>query len=246
MFDKLELGWDPREVSHLDSVGATPRVLRGAVRSWPAVERWSRGYLVDHAPDWPVLAAALDGARVARDSRGLALRSCRLADAGDDEYIMAPLDGAPAIVRADIRAPEPFQRASWRSSKLWLSPASAESPLHFDLAHNFHAVVSGRKKFLVFLRRDSRNLYPDWTGVPNFSRVDPERVDRSRFPRFARSQPFTYTLEAGDAIVLPGGVWHHVTTCAPTISLNFWWASGLHGVACRLADRAKRLVGKSR
>jgi hypothetical protein len=226
-----------------------PWVWRGAVRRWPACGRWTARALADAAPTWQVPVAALDDGRLALDRRrGLVLASRPLGGvvgpAGllPGGHVMAPLDTLPPALAAALDEPTLVRGARWRSGKLWMAPAGTVTPLHFDVAHNFHALLSGRKRFLLFRRRDWPRLYPEplTSGVPNFSRVDPLRPDLARFPRFAAARPVEYTLEAGDALVLPGGVWHHVTTERDSVAVSFWWARGLHALAAAAADRAKR------
>jgi hypothetical protein len=232
---------------------ARPTLVRDAVRAWPAAGTWTPAYLARVAPEWRVPVTRLDGLHVAFDrERGLRRTRRPLGELvalleGGDGYVMAPLDELPAALRGDVGEPELCAGASWRSSKLWISPRGAVTPLHFDVAHNLHAVLHGRKRFVLFARSDFRALYPEpiWSGVPNFSRVDLSRVDEARFPRFRRARPIVITVEAGDAIVIPGGVWHHVTSEREAVSVSFWWARGAHALVARAADWWKRVRGLS-
>ena len=227
-----------------------PLVLRGALRGWRAVGRWSPSYLATAAPEWRVPVAELRGGKLVLDrQRGLQLVRRPLGEIVErfDGYAMPALDELPAALRADIGEPAVCQGAPWRSAKLWVAAPGAVTPLHFDVAHNVHALLHGRKRFLLYPRTDWFRLYPEplASGVPNFSRVDPTG-DPGRFPRFRRARPLTCTLESGDALLIPGGVWHHVTSETETVAVNFWWARGLHALAAGLADRLKRRRGLSR
>lgn len=225
--------------------GGEPRLLRGAVRAWPAVGRWSAEWLAGAHPDWEVPVGATARGQLALDRR-LTLRMQRqpLPEALAAGYVMAPLDELPPALRAAVAEPALVRGARWRSGKLWISARDTVTPLHFDVAHNFHALVSGRKRFRLYRRADWCALYPQppWSGLPNFSRVDPERVDGA-FPRFARARPLLFTLEPGDALVIPGGVWHHVTSELDSVSVNFWWARGLHARLAAGTDALKRWRG---
>ena len=151
-------------------------------------------------------------------------------------------------MRADVPVPEPCRGAPWSSGKLWVSPAGAISPLHFDVADNLHAQLAGRKRFLAFERGRFATMYPEppWSPVPNFSRVDPLSPDLTRFPRFRRAAPLAATLAPGDVVFLPARTWHHVTSEEASISVNFWWARGALAWLARGADAWKRARGLSR
>jgi ribosomal protein L16 Arg81 hydroxylase len=161
---------------------------------------------------------------------------------------MAPLDALPPDLRAEVVLPAPCRGAAWASSKLWVSPAGAISPLHFDIANNLHAQLHGTKRFLVFERGHPLTMYPEppWSSVPNCSRVDPEAPDLDRFPRFRDAAPLYCTLSPGDIVFLPTRTWHHVTSLATSISFNFWWANGTLAWLARAADALKRARGINR
>jgi Cupin-like domain len=246
---------DPGALAAASSAGGAPCVVRGAVAAWPAVGRWSPEYLASAAPEWRVPVARVEAERVAIDRRRglhvsmLPLRDfvASFADAAAG-YAMAPLDALPPALARDLGEPDLCRAARWRSAKLWISARGVVTPLHFDVAHNFHAVLHGRKRFLLYPRADWFALYPESiaSGAPNFSRVDPLRADYARFPRLRRARPLECTLEAGDALCIPGGVWHHVTSERDSVSVNFWWARGLHALAAGAADWLKRARGLSR
>jgi hypothetical protein len=243
------------QISGLDRIeGLAARneagVVRSAASGWPAFETWTLRRLAERLGPAPVTTAELRAGRVCVGRRGLDLTT-RAADealarieAGDASlYVMTTLDDLPDAIRADAPVPAPCKHALWRSAKLWVSPAGAISPLHFDVAHNIHAQLRGRKRFLVFDRRDRAALYPErpWSAVPNFSRVDPRAPDLARFPRFPRATPRECTLMPGDAVFLPSGTWHHVTSEEASISVNFWWADGLLAAAAHMANLMKRV-----
>jgi [protein]-arginine 3-hydroxylase / protease len=231
-------------------------VLRGAASGWPAFDRWTLASLRERLGERPVPSARLRGRRLQVDRRrGIDLRAQPAAEVlagierGDHgAYLMAPLDALPAELRAEVVVPAPCRGAAWVSSKLWVSPAGAISPLHFDMAHNLHAQIHGTKRLLVFERGRPWEMYPEppWSPVPNFSRVDPEAPDLDRFPRFRNAAPLTCTLSPGDVVFLPARAWHHVTSLATSISVNFWWANGALAWLVRAADALKRARGISR
>lgn len=233
----------------------TPCVMRGLARRWPAVERWTFASLSDHAGDDEVDVAELEGRRLAVDARaGVRLRRDsfgsvlgKLSRGDDASYVMTRLEPLRGL-HDDLRPPEAWSRARFRSSKLWVSPAGAVSPLHFDVSENIHVQITGRKRFILVPTRDTRGVYPSapWSSTPNFSRVDLSAPDFRRFPRLAGVKRWQSELSPGDAVFIPGLVWHHVTTLEPSISVNYWWSRGLLSLAARGADAFKRLRAISR
>jgi hypothetical protein len=248
------------EIAHADALAAhvtrgAAGVMRGGASDWPALTRWTLAGLRERLGDLPLPTARLRGRTLGVNRRGveLALRPASevlaAIERGEDgAYLMAPLDALPAAVRADVPVPGPCRGAPWSSGKLWVSPAGAISPLHFDVANNLHAQLGGAKRFLTFERGRFGVMYPEppWSPVPNFSRVDPLSPDLARFPRFRRAVPRSTQLAPGDVLFLPARTWHHVVSEEASISVNFWWAHGALAWFSRGADAWKRLRGISR
>jgi hypothetical protein len=88
--------------------------------------------------------------------------------------------------------------------------------------------------------------YSLFSSLPNFSRVDPERPDLARYPRFAQASPLTCELGPSDVLLLPSGWWHHVRTTETSISVNFWWAEGKLLALALAAETFKKLRRISR
>jgi ribosomal protein L16 Arg81 hydroxylase len=54
-----------------------------------------------------------------------------------------------------------------------------------------------------------------------FSQVDPENVDRDRFPLFRKAKPIEITVAPGEVLFIPIGWWHHVRALDLSISISF-------------------------
>jgi hypothetical protein len=238
-------------------VGARrPVVLTGLVRDWPARRRWSGDFFAAAYPDVLVTTARLaDGVVVMDRRRGLIQGRERLGPflaalgaGAHDRYMMAPLGELPQELRADAPPPAYLAGTTLQSAKLWIGSAGTVSGLHFDLADNLHAQVSGRKRFTLVDPRQSACVYPNsfFDGVPNGCRVDVERPDHARFPRLRDAELLVAELEPGDAIYVPRGWWHHVRTLELGIAVNFWWARGVRRLLVQAADYVKRVRRISR
>merc|ERR1712048_544017 len=108
----------------------------------------------------------------------------------------------------------------------------------------------GSKRFLLLGAEQTPKLY----GFPTLHALDPlSRVDleaskeelTSRWPRIAEARGAAVTLEAGDALIFPQGVWHHVHSLErENVSLSFLFALG-EGEACG-SNAAQVRLGKLR
>lgn len=234
---------------------ATPVVLRGVATSWPATERWSLDRLAREHGDLRVLAARLDRGAVVMDARrglehapvtlGAFLEALR--GGARDRYVSTPLADLPPTLARDAPLPPYCDGASWHDGNLWIGADGTTSGLHFDVADNFHAVVSGRKRFVLAPPRQSASLYPNGPlhGVPNGARVDLERPDFERFPRMRDASPVVAELGPGDMLYIPRLWWHQVRTIGTCVSVNYWWSSGPYGALVTMARWFKRARGVS-
>jgi hypothetical protein len=103
-------------------------------------------------------------------------------------------------------------------SALWFGPAGTLTPLHHDTSNILFAQVYGRKKLYLVspvelaLWNGARAMYADW---------DPERPDAgfARHPELRDVLLREVVLEAGEALFIPVGWWHHVRSLTVSISL---------------------------
>jgi hypothetical protein len=162
-------------------------------------------------------------------------------------YVMSDLDDLPALA-AEAPVPPHCARALWRVSRLWISAAGTTSALHFDVAHNLHTVIRGRKRFRLFAPSQTPRLYPrgPLASMPNASRVDLDAPDYARFPRLARAEEWVAEVGPGDTLFLPGFWWHHVHTALHTISVNAFFATGARAALLATVNAYKRVRGLSR
>ena len=234
----------------------TPVVLRGLVSDWPIVSaaRTAPG-LADHlrarSAQQPLdvwVAAPEIGGRFfyADDLIGLnhrrekttvgdlADRLVRDADTAAPEAVYAggvPLDRHLPALLAETPMPL-LPEGGDRLTSLWLSNR-VRTAAHWDLAQNLAAVVSGRRRFIVFPPDQVANLYigpidATLAGQPT-SLVDFHAPDLDRFPRFAEAMLAARVAELGpgDVIFIPSLWFHHVETLDPVGAMvNFWWREG--------------------
>ena len=71
---------------------------------------------------------------------------------------------------------------------------------------------------------DERATEKDDEGVPSFSRVDYERLER--FPLFKDATPMEFTVRQGQALYLPAGWFHDVSSAESGeghVAFNYWF-----------------------
>jgi hypothetical protein len=240
-------------VFHRDYVRRSrPVIIDGMMGDWPAMRTWSFAYLRERWGTLEVPVVKLQDRSLGRDPAvGLAYQSATLQQAVDlvfDEsgpgyYMIAPIEDALRAVFDDVKMPPYCVGKPRLRSRLWMSAGNTVSPLHRDFPHNMYAQVVGRKRFILLPPRDKHRVYPYSlrSKLPQVSAVDPENPDYGRYPRFRDARPLVVELGPGDLFYLPGRWWHQVRTLAPSLSLNWWWATGIVRVLSDIADVYKRL-----
>jgi hypothetical protein len=232
-----------------------PVVLTGVLDAWAGRGRWSIDDLAAvHGVRVPV--ARTRGGEVITDSRrGLVFDEAPLGEVvaslqrGEHAgYVMARLDELPADLRREAPALPYGEGAPWRVAKLWISAPGTTTRLHFDMADNVHAVIAGRKQFILIDPAQSDCVYPRGilSDLPNGAEVDPEAPDLARFPRFLGARPMRADVGPGETIFIPRRYWHQVRTVELTLAVNLWWAEGARALLVRAADAFKRARGLSR
>jgi hypothetical protein len=231
-----------------------PVVLTGLTQGWLPSEAWTPDRMASHYGDARVVAATLANGTLADDSTGgllfrhLLLREFieSLARPGAaTHYVMAPTWNFPATFQQDYRVPPYCVGAPHLRAKVWLGKAGTVTPLHRDVPHNLHVHLAGRKRWLLFPPGQSSRFYPRglFSGMPNFSYVDPEQPDYDRYPRFHGMTAFGATLNSGETLFIPHGWWHHTRSLDNAVAMNFWWGGKLIYLAALASTIFKRVCG---
>ncbi len=223
----------------------TPVVMRGLVDGWPAFNLWTPDYFRKHCGTRKVSVEIWDdggpGADVATHFKGRS-EDMPLADyldliARDDtgkKYYLAqqPLEAVAPELMKDISPlgyyPE-WIRKLVQPVLIFFGPKGTVTPYHYDPTHNILVQVKGRKKVVLVSPDQSRLLYHPWK-IPGFNRynyspVDPTLPDPERFPLYETTRRYEFVLEEGEALFIPIGWWHHVSSLAPSINVTFWWVT---------------------
>ena len=132
----------------------------------------------------------------------------------------------------DIPVPEYVRRHGQYGQMLWMGATNTIAPPHYDPGNTLHAVIRGRKRFLLFDRRELWHMHPYgvFSGYyPHTSKVlDADHADLTKYPRFQSVTAHECVLQPGDFLYIPVGWWHQVNTLEPSIAVSFWWRGGLN------------------
>lgn len=216
-------------------MAAKPVVVSGAMSEWKAFHSWTPAFLEAKAGHATVPAFTLpDDQPAGRFFYGgenqfgeRNMRDClRMLRGAESRVYVAgvPIARYLPMLEEDFAVPEFLGRPKQVKTALWVSGANSSGPLHYDLDDNVHALVGGRKRFLLFDYREARGLYPNpaFSTFPHYSRVDTVDPDYARHPRFREARGYEVILDPGDMLYIPTGCWHQATTLEPSIAVTFW------------------------
>lgn len=154
------------------------------------------------------------------------LRECEEEDAPSRYIQSIPMvDYVPSIV-ADNKMPylKDVSPRAWIGGKTTVQT-------HFDPSENIAMVVMGKRIAILFPPDQLPNLYPGpletAPGGVFVSTADIDRPDFEKHPGFKRalSVALRGELQAGDALYIPYGWWHHMQAMAPlNMLMNYWWS----------------------
>jgi hypothetical protein len=217
-----------------------PVVICGALRDWPAVERWTPDYL----------AEAVGGAEIEfqgdrnsspdfelypdRHKRQMPfnrfISQIRDTGFGNDAYITAHNEASNRAAFAPLEAdleqlPEYLAPGP---GAMWIGPGGTFTPLHFELANLLAAQVVGSKRFVLLPPSETQRLYNNRHTLSAVRDITDED-QLAEYPLAARAETFEVDLEAGDLLFVPIGWWQQETALDFSVTLtytNFRWPNG--------------------
>jgi hypothetical protein len=229
-----------------------PAVLKGLVKSWPAVQAGLRSaqalsdYIKTFDQGRPVETLFGDPSIRGRFFYGDDLASLNFERktatvSSSLDLLLSHLGDSkpPAIFVQSASVAECLPNFSMQNAigladpsaipRIWVGN-SITVTTHYDLSDNIACVVGGRRRFTFFPPEQIHNLYVGpihftLAGQP-VSMVSLEEPDFDRYPRFEQALAVAQTaeLEPGDAVYIPYFWWHHVKSLANfNVLINYWW-----------------------
>ncbi len=109
------------------------------------------------------------------------------------------------------------------SIELFFGGPGGKFPIaHIDLFHTNAWITQlyGKKNFIVFPRGQDKFLYPSQKN-PLESEVNIFNPDYDKHPAYRKATPVVITVEQGETIFIPWGIWHSSESLSPSISVIF-------------------------
>ncbi|WP_304504094.1 cupin-like domain-containing protein [Corallococcus sp. EGB] len=227
-------GLAPEEFFRRYYFGHRPVVLRGAMKGWPALGKWSVPYFREHFGQVEVEVMTGRDANPEHAAQQDRHRSrmpftdfLAMVESGREtnDYYMVPRNdnwshGGLSALREDLRALEGIIDPSLLADQmtLLLGPAGTVTPLHHDNMNIVLGQVMGRKHVKLVPSYERHRVYPH-RGT--FSHVDAGAPDLVAHPLFAEATVLETVLEPGDMVFLPVGWWHWVKALDVSASVTF-------------------------
>jgi hypothetical protein len=224
-----------------------PLIIGGETADWPALKLWTPDYLRHLIGDSPVdlqadRGSAADFERYKdrhRQSLPFNVFIDRITGAGSDNdlYLTAYNSGANRDALAPLSADLGFlpkflnQSTPGEGGMAWIGPANTFTPLHHDLTNNLLVQIVGRKRLLLAPPTATPHIYNDLHVFSEITDVLDPRIDLTRYSELTKIRFLDFILQPGDAVFIPIGWWHQVTSLDFSVSMthtNFHWPNEGH------------------
>jgi cupin-like protein len=210
-----------------------PVVLTDVTARWPARRKWTPAWFREHFADVAIEVTSNREADPNYDMNYQAHRERTTMAAYIDRVLAAGRTNDIYMVsnnftmrrpkfRAlldDVKPPrdlfEPLRPAA---TSLWIGPAGTVTPLHHDTTNILFTQIYGRKQFELISPQETALLLDPVNGY--YSPVDLEAIDRTSHPALREMQVRRVVVGPGDALYIPAGWWHRVTSLDVSISFS--------------------------
>jgi len=123
-----------------------------------------------------------------------------------------------ALLR-DVKPPARlFERLQPEATSLWIGPAGTVTPLHHDTTNILFTQLYGRKQIELVSPQESALLVDPVHGF--YSPVELERLAEAEHPALRELLVRRVIVRPGDALFIPAGWWHRVTSLDVSISFS--------------------------
>lgn len=212
-----------------------PVVLTGGVDHWPALNKWTPDFLLEHFGEKEIEVQfdrdqdPLYERNAGRHKKKMFMREfVDLVQEGgnSNNYYMTAnntKNSFPSLEPlfkdvADFGEGYRQQDTIQSGNLFWFGPKGTLTPIHHDLTNNMLVQIYGRKKITLIPALQVPWLYND-KGV--FSAADFPNFDVQRHPHMQNITPVEVTIGPGESLFIPIGWWHGVEALDVSISISF-------------------------
>lgn len=219
----------PQDFHDLYVKTGKPVKLKHYAASWPAVEKWSYGYLRDKAGHHKV---KLHGKW--QDNEPTKIEMPPVKEVPFAEY----LDMLEKDEHSDLRiflfnlfelVPElkndfsftPLMEGYLKDFPyMFFGCAGSDVRLHYDidLSNVFITQFGGTKRVTLFDQSQSKYLYK--LPFTTHSAVDLRNVDEEKYPALKYAHGYRCELQPGETLFMPSGIWHYMEYLDGSFSLS--------------------------
>lgn len=210
-----------------------PVVLTDATARWPALRKWTPAYFRRRFGGETIEITANREADPFYDMNFRAHRRRMRMDRFIDRVLAAGTSNDLYMVsnnhtmrrprfRAlldDIKPPRDlFEPLTPGATSLWIGPAGTVTPLHHDTTNILFAQIHGRKRVELVSPQETALLLDPVHGF--YSPVDLDGLAAAPHPALQQLLVKQVVLAPGDALYIPAGWWHRVTSLDVSISFS--------------------------
>ncbi|MEO0411183.1 MAG: cupin-like domain-containing protein [Pseudomonadota bacterium] len=206
-------------------------IARGWIDDWPAMTLWNTDYLEEKIGRDTLVQLQKDReSRPDYEAATLYLRDkipfgdiadlLRSGKPSNDMYVTAN-NGAENIeafkpIWPDFHAIDGvINDTNDQQAFVWIGPAGTITPFHHDLTNNLLIQVKGRKEVVLVPNWEEAHMKTDHRF---FSSLTPADLD---FSPGAAPCAMKFTIGPGDALFIPVGWWHYITSLEESYSVLF-------------------------
>ena len=119
----------------------------------------------------------------------------------------------------DVKPPRAlFEPLRASATSLWIGPAGTLTPLHHDTTNILFCQIYGRKRIELVSPHETALLVDPVHGF--YSSVDLDRLADASHPALRAMTVKSVVVGPGDALYIPAGWWHRVTSLDVSISFS--------------------------
>jgi hypothetical protein len=118
---------------------------------------------------------------------------------------------------------------------VWINFEECSSTLHYDANHNILKVLKGKKTVTLINPNLTHLVHPinAFVESPNHAEIsvaDMRKLLLTLDESSRKGNVYELTVNTGDAIFIPEGWWHQVSSDKATFAINYWFHSAFHSI----------------